>query len=183
MSRFSMVALSFVLTAGVGLPALAQNPCQERGFCQQFHYDYYRNNAWPKPFRAMDASSVISYFDVQRNNGWQLHNTLGTAMFDARTNALTDSGRAHAHWIVSRAPRNRRVVFVLQGPTQEITAQRVESAQLAISEFIPSGPLPDIYLTDRDAPGSSGVYQTAIVRALTNSVPAPRLPQNGAPTP
>jgi hypothetical protein len=117
----------------------------------------------------------MNYFEVQRNNGWKLHNTLGAPMFDAVTHQLTDSGRAHVKWITSRAPQNRRVVFVLQADTQAQTAARVESTQLAISELIPTGPLPQIYLTDQDAPGSSGVYQTAIARAIATSVPNPRL--------
>ncbi len=183
MSRIRFVALSLILTAASSGVSLAQQPCgTDRGFCQSFHYDFYRNKRWPTPFRAMDTTSVLSYFDVQRNNGWRLHNTLGTAMFDPNTHCLTESGRAHAHWIVKRAPQNRRVVFVLQGDSPEHTAKRIESVQLAVSEVVPVGPLPSIYLTNQDAPGSSGVYQTAIVRAMTTSVPAPRLPEGTAPT-
>lgn len=183
MSRLINSLALTTLVCVLGNSALqAQDPwgCQSCGpnasFAQRFHTDYYRNVRWPTPFRAMDSSSVLAYLEVQRNNGWKLHNTLGAAMYDRNTNTLTDSGRAHVRWIVSRAPRDRRVVFVLQGKNQEITAKRLESAQLAISEFVPVGPLPTIYLTDEDAPGSSGVYQTAINRAMTTTVPDPRLP-------
>lgn len=179
MIRYSFFAFAIVLSGVIADAASAQQVCgPERTFCQSFHYDFYRNKHWPMPFRAMDTSSVLGYFDAQRNKGWMLHNTLGAAMFDPATDQLTDSGQAHVRWIVSQAPQNRRVVFVLQGRDQESTAKRVESTQLAISQMIPVGPLPSIYLTNRDAPGSSGVYQTAITRALTTSVPAPRLPQS-----
>ncbi len=67
------------------------------------------------------------------------------------------------------------MVFVLQDADQQRTATRVESTQLAISEVVPVGPLPQIYLTDREPFGSSGVYQTAVHRAMANSVPSPRL--------
>ena len=151
-------------------------------------YDYYRNRMWPAPFTAADTNSVTAIFDQQRSNGWRLHNTLSTAMFDPKTNCLTDSGKAHVKWIVTHAPQARRVVFVLQDADQQLTATRVESTQLAISEVVPVGPLPQIYLTDREPSGSSGVYQTAINRAMANSVPAPRLTStggssSGAPTP
>lgn len=142
-------------------------------------YDYYRNKMWPAPFTAMDTNSVISIFDQQRSNGWRLHNTLSSAMFDPNTNQLTDAGKAHVKWIVTQAPQARRVVFVLQDSDQQLTATRIESTQLAISEAVPVGPLPQIYLTDREPFGSSGVYQTAIHRAMANSVPAPRLTAAG----
>lgn len=149
---------------------------EDRVHFQNFRYDYYRNKTWPMPFRAMDTSSILSYLEVQRNNGWRLHNTVGQAMFDPVIGGLNDSGRAHVKWIISRAPQDRRVVFVLKGDSPEETAKRLEATQLAISALVPTGPLPAIYLTEEDAPGSPGEYQTAINRAITTSVPEPRLP-------
>ena len=176
MSRNTVIGLTLlvgVFTAGTA--AAQQTPRSEMSMHQRFQYDKYRNNQWPMPFRGIDTSSVLSYFEVQRNNGWKLHNTLGAAMFDPATNTLTDAGRNHMKWIVTQAPQDRRVLFVLVGDNQQETAARVEATQIAVSEMIPVGPLPTIYLTDRDAPGSSGVYQTAINRAINGSVPNPRL--------
>ncbi len=42
--------------------------------------------------------------------------------------------------------------------------------------MVPTGQLPPIYLTDVESKGSSGTYQTAVVRAMVGSVPEPRLP-------
>ncbi len=177
MSRYNVFAMALGAALLISGTTCAQTACPEgMSWSQSFRYDYHRNNQWPKPFRAMDTGGVLNYFEVQRNNGWKMHNTLGNAMFDPTTNSLTDSGRNHMRWIITQAPQDRRVVFVLVGNDQQETALRVESTQLAISEMVPVGPLPTIYLTDRDAPGSSGVYQTAINRAMTSSVPAPRLP-------
>lgn len=143
--------------------------------------DYWRNNLWPMPFRTDDTIAVMRVFDVQRNNGWRMYNTLGTPMFDAESHQLTDAGKAHLRWIMTYAPQHRRVIFVLKGNDAEQTARRVESTQLAISEIVPVGNLPQIYLTDVESVGSSGVYQTAVNRALVGSVPAPRLgPMAGA---
>ena len=183
MSRHIILGLTIVAATVISGTASAQQACPEEMSCAQaFHYDYYRNKMWPMPFRAMDANSVLSYFDVQRSNGWKLHNTLGASMFNPN-GQLTDSGRAHTKWILTNAPQNRRVVFVLQGESQEETVARVEATQLAISELVPVGPLPQIYLTDRDAPGSSGVYQTAISRAMATSIPSPRLGSSPAAAP
>lgn len=149
------------------------------GTCYQepsaFWTSYYRNIRWPMPFRAQDVSSVTAYFDVQRENGWRLRNTVGHAMFDPRTNSLTDAGKSHVRSILRDNPPDRRAVFVFQGQNQQQTASRVQSTELAISELLPVGDLPPVYLTDRDAPGSSGAYQAAVMKAMTASQPAPRL--------
>lgn len=140
-----------------------------------FWTSYYRNTRWPMPFRAQDVSAVTQHFDIQRENGWRMHNTVGHAMFDPQTNSLTQAGRNHIQSILRDNPSNRKVVFVLQGHNPKQTAARVQSTELAISELLPVGDLPPVYVTDRDAPGSSGAYQTAVNRALMASVPLPRL--------
>ena len=182
MSRTIILGVSLIAVTILANPSAAQEYCADGTSCGEgFRYDYYRNKMWPLPFRALDSRSVLDHFAVQRNNGWKLHNTVGAAMFDPNTQCLTDSGKAQVRWIISRAPLDRRVVFVLQADAPDKTAARVESTQLAISELIPVGPLPQLYLTDQDAPGSSGVYQTAIMRAMTSSIPAPRLTQDQTP--
>jgi hypothetical protein len=104
-----------------------------------------------------------------------MYNTLGTPMFHPESHQLTDAGKAHLRWIMTYAPQNRRVIFVLKGQDAAQTARRVESTQVAVSEIVPVGNLPQIYLTDVESIGSSGVYQTAVNRALVGSVPNPRL--------
>lgn len=141
---------------------------------------FYRNTRWPAPFKQADINAVTSYFAIQRENGWKLHNTLGHVLFDPQTNNLTEAGKNHIRSILKDNPEDRRVVFVLQGQTPQQTSARIESVQLAISGLVPTGSLPAIYITDRDAPGSSGAYQTAITRAMMTSLPAPRLPSFNA---
>lgn len=178
MSRkhFALLLLASATLSGVAQAQCENQPCGNgNDKWQSCTNDYYRNKLWPTPFQSTDTASVLAYFDQQRNNGWRLANTLGSAMFDPQTNALTLAGKNHLEWIVTQAPQSRRVVFVLQGQNQQATAQRVEAAQLAISEMVPVGQLPQIYLTGQESPGSSGVYQTAIHRAMVTSVPAPRL--------
>jgi hypothetical protein len=167
---FAAFALTWIFTSSISFGQSTVESCT---------YDYYRNKLWPTPFRAMDAVSVQAAFDQQADNGWRLYNTLSNSMFDAKTQRLTDAGKAHVQWIVTQSPQSRRIVFVLQGNNQQSTALRVESTQLAVSEVIPVGPLPSIYLTDREPHGSAGVYQTAINRAMMSSVPTPRLTASG----
>jgi hypothetical protein len=115
-------------------------------------------------------------FEVMKNNGWRSYNTLPTALF-TEDHRLTEAGRLRVKWIVTQAPVERRAIFVLNGNDSRATAARVESVQLAVSELLPVGALPQIYVTDVEPVGSSGQYQTKINRALMSSTPLPRLPR------
>lgn len=176
-----LLSLSILASAICGGQTFGQQCTQAN--CEEpsmWHYIYYRNTRWPEPFRAQDTMAVLQMFEAQRNNGWKLQNTIGQAMFDARTCQLTDAGEAHIRWILTQAPLDRRSVFVFQADDQATTAKRVEAVQLVISKMIPVGQLPPVYLTDRDAPTSPGSYQTTLQRALSNSIPSPRLTSQGS---
>ena len=146
---------------------------------------YARNVAWPHPFRGADANSVIAPFEIMRDNGWRENNTLGSTLF-SNQNALSEAGAIKVQWIVTQAPQNQRIVYVKSGKSEQETNARVESVQLAVSQLIPSGPLPQILVTDIEPATSSGAYQTLVHRALIKTTPTPRLPQftsiNGAST-
>lgn len=143
-------------------------------FRHQCGIDYARNNTWPQPFRAADANSVVAPFEIMRNNGWREHNTVGTMLF-SQQNSLSDAGQLKVEWIVTQAPQNQRIVYVKSGRTKEETAARVESVQLAVSQLIPTGPLPQILVTNIEPTTSSGAYQTLVHRALVKTTPTPRL--------
>jgi hypothetical protein len=136
--------------------------------------DYARNNSWPQPFRGADANSVVAPFEVMRNNGWREHNTVGSALFSTQ-HCLSEAGQLKVQWIVLQAPQSQRVVYVKSGRTSEETAARVESVQLAVSQLIPTGPLPQILVTEIEPTPSSGAYQTLVHRALVKTTPTPRL--------
>ena len=136
--------------------------------------DKARNNAWPQPFRAADAASVVAPFEIMKNNGWREHNTLGSVVFNEE-NDLTEAGAIKVDWIITQAPTNQRVIYVKSGRTPEQTAVRLESVQLTVSQMVPTGPLPQIIITDIEPPTSSGAYQTLIHRALIRTTPSPRL--------
>jgi hypothetical protein len=136
--------------------------------------DYARNVAWPQPFRGADSNSVVAPFDVMRDNGWRENNTLGTSLFSSQ-HALNEAGAIKVQWIVTQAPINQRIVYVKAGNTEQETNARVESVQLAVSQLIPSGPLPQILVTEIEPATSSGAYQTLVHRALIKTTPTPRL--------
>ncbi len=150
---------------------------------REMHTDKLRNNAWPQPFRGVDAAAVVTPFELQKNNGWRQFNTIGSAFFD-NTHALTDAGAHKIAVGLTKVPSNRRVIYVLKGETPTDTATRVESVQIAVSKMIPVGPLPEILVTDQDNASVSGEYETLINRGLARTTPAPRLPKfNGLNTP
>lgn len=142
------------------------------------HVDMARNNTWPQPFRGQDAYSVIAPFEVMKNNGWRDNNTVGSPLFV--NNALTDAGKLKVAHVLSSAPSNRRVIYVQTGPTQQETAARVESVQVAVSEILPEGQLPEILVTNSAPTSSPGAYQTLVHRAIQKTTPTPRLPRAGS---
>jgi hypothetical protein len=145
-------------------------------FRHQSGIDYARNNCWPQPFRGADANSVVAPFEIMRNNGWRENNTLGSLLF-SKQNTVSEAGQLKIEWIVTQAPSNQRIVYVKSGRNKEETAARVESVQLAVSQLIPTGPLPQILVTDIEPTTSSGAYQTLVHRALIKTTPTPRLGQ------
>ncbi len=167
-----------LFTLAIGTMVLLQAPAvkgQDHSFWHSCGVDRERNNLWPQPFRAADSVAVYSPFDVMKTNGWKLHNTLGNCFFNEQQ-GLTDSGKLRLEWIVTQAPADRRQVFVMKGANGESTSARVEATQIAISQILPVGELPPIYVTDVEPFASSGQYQTAINRAMNRSTPNPRLP-------
>ncbi|XZE18639.1 hypothetical protein SH449x_003937 [Pirellulaceae bacterium SH449] len=165
--------IGFVATAVVSTTAgevFAQSPSHS--------VLYARNKTWPQPFRAADAQSVIAPFEIMRTNGWREHNTLGSLLFSTEQE-LSEAGTLKIQWIVTQAPPSHRVIYVKTGATDQITAARVESVEIAVSKLVPTGPLPQILVTDIEPPTSSGSYQTLVHRALIRSTPTPRVPPFG----
>lgn len=144
-------------------------------FKRECHTDKLRNNAWPQPFRAIDAQSVVAPFEVMKANGWREFNTLSSGFFDG-SNQLTDSGQLKLKQVIVQSPPNRRAIYVLKGSTPEQTAVRVEAVEVAVSSIVPVGELPPIFVTDIEPATSSGAYQTMVNRALIRTTPTPRLP-------
>ncbi len=146
------------------------------------HVDVARNNSWPQPFRGQDAYSVVAPFEIMKHNGWRDNNTIGSMMFgDA---GLTDAGKLKVAQVLTTSPSNRRMIYVQAARTNEETASRVESVQVAVSELIPDGQLPQILVTNVGPTTSPGAYQTLVHRAIQRTTPVPRLPKyTGISTP
>ncbi len=136
--------------------------------------DYARNVAWPQPFRGADSQSVVAPFEIMRDNGWRENNTIGSGLFSTQQ-TLSEAGVIKVQWIVTQAPQNHRVVYIKTGATEQETNARVESVQLAVSQMIPTGQLPQILVTEIEPATSSGAYQTLVHRALIKTTPTPRL--------
>lgn len=156
----------------------AQADWQEKwhAFWHRVNVDWHRNNAWPKPFSGTDREAYFAPLRVQNDNGWRLQNTLVHQLFDAETQSLNQAGEMKVHWIVTQAPMHRRTVYVLRGSNSEATAVRVDSVQQAIANMVPSGPLPEVLLTDVAPRGGSAAYYDRVNRGLESSTPAPVLP-------
>ena len=150
MRRRLVFSLAAALTLCTALSS-AQAEMHGNSFQRFWHrvsVDWHRNNAWPKPFAAADREAYFAPLRVQNDNGWRLQNTLVHQLFNSESQELNQAGEMKVHWIVTQAPMHRRTVYVLRGSNPEATAIRVDSVQQAIANLVPSGPLPEVLLTD-----------------------------------
>ena len=145
-------------------------------FWDRVELDFHRMNCWPEPFQHADRQAYAAPFAIMIDNGWRLQNTISDELFDAHTNQLSYAGELKVRWIVTEAPPERRVVFVLRGMTPDATAVRLDSVQQAIARVLPAGPMPEVLLTDVAPRKGNGAYFDQINRGLQDTVPAPRLP-------
>lgn len=158
----------------VGLGMISSHAQADWPWKHKSSVDAARNNSWPQPFRAADANSVVAPFEVMRNNGWRECNTLGSAVF-TKENVLSEAGNLKIEQILTQSPSSQQIVYVKSSIRKEETDARVESTQLAVSKLVPTGPLPQILVTNIEPGTSSGVYQTTVQRALITTTPTPRL--------
>ncbi|MEM6469330.1 MAG: hypothetical protein AAF802_07150 [Planctomycetota bacterium] len=149
-------------------------------FWQKVGIGYERNNAWPDPFNEMDAMGVVTPFEIQKQNGWILHNTIGPHQFRAVDGALTISGQEALAWIAREAPPARRQVYVVHGRTKDETQARLASVRSMLDQIEYRGPKPEIFLTSRTPPTAPGGWATKVNRAWLDELAPPKLPSTSS---
>jgi hypothetical protein len=149
-------------------------------FWHKFHVDTARNNAWPDPFNEADARDVVAPFEVMKQNGWKLHNTIGHDLFREGDGVLMASGTNAVHWIATQAPPSRRSIYVLQGKTQLETEARLASVRQALASMNLNGDDPSVQVTSVEPAKASGVWAAKISRDGIAATPRPQLPQTSA---
>ncbi len=167
-------------TAAIGgvTPSIAQ--ADWNTIRQRTHVTQARVNAWPQPFTDVDARQTVAPFDAMKHNGWRLHNTIGSELFRDSDAALVSAGHNRVHWIVSQAPADRRVIYVLRGRSIQETEARLASVRQSIAAVNHSGPPPQLMLTDIEPTTASGAWATQINRDWMEALPAPKLPGTSA---
>jgi hypothetical protein len=171
---------TFAFTCAVALGGLTQDAAAEWGFLRSTVVDYHRNNAWPQPFTEDSVRQTVAPFEVMKQNGWRLHNTIGNELFRDGDGALLAAGHERVHWIASQAPADRRVVYVLRGRTPSETDARLASVRDTLSRVQTSGPAPQLMITEIEPTTASGAWATQIKRSWMESIPAPKLPSTSA---
>ncbi len=148
-------------------------------FWHGVHVGKARNNAWPDPFNEADAMQVVAPFEIMKNNGWRLHNTIGHELFRSGDGVLLASGNKRVEWIASQAPTNRRDVFVMRGSTQQETEARMASVRQSLASLnVPNQP--NVWVTDVEPATASGAWATQINRTWLQELPAPKLPSTSS---
>ncbi len=149
-------------------------------FWHSVHVDYQRNNAWPQPFTDDSVRQAVAPFEVMKQNGWRLHNTLGSEFFREGDGALLAEGNSRVRWIATQAPADRRVIYVLRGRSAEQTAARLASVRESLAVVETSGPAPQLMITEIEPSTASGAWATRIQREWLEAQPAPRLPSTSS---
>lgn len=160
----------------VGLTATSAT-ADWKDFWHNVNVGYHRNNAWPDPFNEVDAMEVVTPFEIMKNNGWKLHNTIGHELFRDGDGALLASGSNRVRTIVQTSPDARRSIYVLRGTTPAETDARVASVRQSLVSLNMPGPTPSVMVTDVASPTASGAWAGKIGREWLNSMPKPELPQ------
>jgi hypothetical protein len=149
-------------------------------FWDKVKLGHKRNNAWPDPFTEMDARQTAAPFEVQKHNGWRLHNTISHELFREGDGVLLASGNERVRWIATQAPDARRSIYVLRGRTPEETQARVASVQETLASVQTVGAAPEVYVTDVSPGTASGAWANKINRDWLSNMPAPQLPSESA---
>jgi hypothetical protein len=171
------LALSCVVTFGGLTPDVSAD---WHSFCHSVHVDYHRNNAWPQPFTDDSVRQTVAPFEVMKQNGWRLHNTIGNELFRDGDGALLAAGNNRVNWIASQAPADRRVVYVLRGRTEAETAARLASVRDTLSRVQINGPAPQLMITEIEPTTASGARLTQINRDWLDVLPSPKLPSTSS---
>ena len=123
---------TLLLLLGASLILLANLPV-EAGWMtaarRDFYRSHYRSHCWPYPYNLMDQQSVRSPFQMMVANGWQMQNMIRSEHFESGSEKLNESGRRHVHWVLTRAPKTQRVLFVEPGESARQTARRLAAVE------------------------------------------------------
>ena len=149
-------------------------------FWHKFHVDTARNNAWPDPFNEADARDTMAPFEIMKQNGWKLHNTIGHDLFREGDGVLMASGSNQVRWIATQAPQSRRTIYVLKGHSRLETEARLASVRQTLSGMNLDGSQPSVEVTSVSPARASGIWAAKISREGVAAIPKPQLPQTSA---
>jgi len=173
-----ILSIALVMAGMLSCLNTAESGNKWNAFWKRSHGDFHQHRVWPRPFVRLDRESTQRPFEMMKNSGWRLHNTIYDPLFEEHTQELTDAGRLLVHWIVTQAPLNRRTVFIYRGTVYEQTQKRVASVTAAIRQVDIADSKPVVVITDVLPPDGSGEYYDAVERKFQESIPAPVLPNN-----
>jgi len=159
------IALSCLLSLAIVVPLYGQHPaapcpweseraCRPRTWNQRWSAFWYdvelqrrRVAEWPRPFLEPDREAVRETFRHMTESGWQQQNTFGDPLFATDQKTLNLAGQHQLRYTITQLPPHRRMVFVLEGATREITEARVASVYEHMSEVLQERPPYPVFVT------------------------------------
>jgi hypothetical protein len=137
--------------------------------------DYKRNQAWPEPFFWADRQAVIAPFGQMVANGWRRQNLISDYHFTDDGSQLTLAGETKVRQILTQMQPSRRTIFVQQGLSPEVTANRINLVHRASVQVLPDGMLANVVESDLPNDGWPADDIDAVSRRWNATRPDPRL--------
>jgi hypothetical protein len=193
---YTMHRLDLVLLVGIVIMSAGRLPAQDPGagyfsnnaavesapepkpesWWQRFKRDYHRNHCWPEPFIADDRVAVIQPFQIMADNAWQRQNLLCDYHFVEGKAELNSAGLYQLRWIVTKAPNQRKAVFVERTASNAATVGRIAAVQNAMMRMNPNAPPLPVYESNLGGGYWQGEDADAVLRDSAKTRPEPRLP-------
>jgi hypothetical protein len=159
-----------------GAPPPAAPTPQTENWWQRWKRDYHRNQCWPEPFVAADRQAEIVPFQIMADNAWQRQLLLSSYHFVEGTTELNEAGKHKLIWILTRAPAQRRAVYVERLLSDKTTAERVLAVRKALVTLAPDYARLPVYQSSLGPGEWSGEQAVATQTAKEKTTPDPRLP-------
>ena len=145
-------------------------------FWADFELQRSRVAHWPEPFLLPDRETVRQPLRQMVENGWKEQNTFSHYLFTDGKTELNYAGQQQLRRTLTQMPPHRRVVFVLEGSTPDITAGRVASIYRHMAHISRGEPPYPVFTTAIPPRGLSGAMAAPV---REGRVPPSRLPATG----
>ncbi len=145
-------------------------------FFDHCHTGARKNERWPSPYLCADRQYAHAPFDAMIRNGWRRQNLLGAHHFNADSTELTQAGELKVRWIMTQTPPAYRRVFVERSLNEEVTQNRLNTAQDFATKAALGGDVPRVAQTHIVSEGRPAATVDFVNSQFRDNMRTPVLP-------